>query len=435
VSGAKDRAGVERAPVFSRRAGWVADSPISSMMQKALSQPELVSLAAGFVDLHSLPVEAMRSAALSVLAELETARTALQYNATCGDPVLRGQVLERVLDADRAAVGGSRNTQELRTVPLERVVLTAGSNQLLYLIGEALLDPGDIVLCDSPTYFVFTGILRGMGARAIGIDSDAGGMRADALERELARLDAAGELDRVKAIYVMSYFDNPRSVTLSRERRAQIVRAARVRGRQPIYVIEDAAYRELRFTGDDLPSLFSEPDADQHVIYAGTFSKSFSPGVRVGYGILPESLIGAVLTLKGNLDFGSPNFSQRVVSEALRLGLVEPHVASLRTLYARKCEAMLAALDRELGNAATYQRPSGGLYVWLQLNEDIDTGPSGSLFEHALEEGMLYVPGEYCFPEAGNVSRSCMRLSFGVQSEERIDLGIRRLARAVARAR
>jgi 2-aminoadipate transaminase len=274
-----------------------------------------------------------------------------------------------------------------------------------------------------------------MGARAIGIDSDGGGMRADALERELARLEATGELDRVKAIYVMSYFDNPRSLTLSRERRAQIVRAARVRGRPPIYVIEDAAYRELRFSGDDLPSLFSEPDADEHVIYAGTFSKSFSPGMRVGFGILPASLVGPVLALKGNLDFGSPNFSQRIVSEALRLGLYEPHVASLRTLYARKCDAMLAALDRELGNAARYQRPNGGLYVWLQLNDDIDTGPRGSLFEHALEQGMLYVPGEYCFPDAADASRSSMRLSFGVQSEERIDLGITRLARAVAGAR
>ena len=197
-------------------------------------------------------------------------------------------------------------------------------------------------------------------------------------------------------------------------------------------MIEDAAYRELRFSGEDQPSLFSEPDSDAHVIYAGTFSKSFSPGVRVGFGILPESLVAPVLALKGNLDFGSPNFSQRLVSEALRLGLYEPHVAMLRALYARKRDAMLAALDREFGSSARYARPEGGLYVWLELGAGVDTGPNSALFARALEAGMLYVPGEYCFPDALRASRACMRLSFGVQTEERIDLGIARLARAVA---
>jgi 2-aminoadipate transaminase len=420
-----------RASPFSQRAGWVADSPISYLMTKALAHPELVSLAAGFVDLQSLPVDATRTAALELLSNPNAARVALQYNATSGDPALRAQVLERVLAQDAAAGGRARAAS---AVELDRVVLTAGSNQLLYLVCEALLDPGDIVLCDSPTYFVFTGMLRGMGARAIGIQSDAGGMRADALEAELARLDAAGELSRVKAIYAMSYFDNPRSVVLERARRPEIVRIAKAHSKHlPIYVIEDAAYRELRFSGEDLPSLWSEPDSDDWLIYAGTFSKSFSPGVRVGFGILPPALVAPVLALKGNLDFGSPNLSQRIVSEVLRLGLYEPHVAMLRALYTRKRDAMCAAIDRELAGAASYVRPEGGLYVWLQLNANVDTGPRGPLFGRALEEGMLYVPGEYCFPDAPRASRSCMRLSFGVQSEDRIGVGIACLARAIGR--
>jgi 2-aminoadipate transaminase len=403
-------------------------------MAKALAHPELVSLAAGFVDLHSLPVDATRTAALEMLADPENARIALQYNATSGDPRLRAQVAERVLALDAAAVGAARSARAPGSVDLDRVMLTAGSNQLLYLVAEALLDPGDIVLCDSPTYFVFTGLVRGMGARAIGIDSDAGGMRADALAAELSRIEAAGELARVKAIYVMSYFDNPRSVTIAPERRPQIVRIAKQRASAaPIYLIEDAAYRELRFTGEDLPSLFSEPETDDCVIYAGTFSKSFSPGVRVGFGILPPALVAPVLALKGNLDFGSPNLNQRLVSEVLRLGLYEPHVAMLRDLYARKRDAMCGAIDRELAGAACYERPEGGLYVWLKLAADVDTGPNGPLFAQALEEGMLYVPGEYCFPDPSRESRSCLRLSFGVQDEERIAAGIACLARAIAR--
>lgn len=418
---------------LSLRAGWAADSPISEMMHKALAYPELVSLAAGFVDQHSLPLEAARSAALSVLSDSEAGRSALQYNATGGDPVLRAQVLEHVLMQDRAALTRSRTAAPARAVPLERVLLTAGSNQLLYLLCEALLDPGDIVLCDAPTYFVFTGMLRQMGARAIGIEGDACGMRPEALEATLTALESEGQLPRVKAIYLMSYFDNPRSVTLAPERRARIVRAARNFSRSaPLYVIEDAAYRELRFGGEDPPSLFSEPDSDAHVIYAGTFSKSFSPGVRVGYGILPATLVAPVLALKGNLDFGSPNLSQRVVSEVLRLNLYEPHVAMLRALYAKKRDAMLAALTREFGDSARYACPEGGLYVWLELAKGFDTGPSSALFARALEAGVLYVPGEYCFPDASRASRNCMRLSFGVQAEERIDLGITRLARAVS---
>lgn len=416
---------------LSARAGRAAGAPIGYLMEKALANPELVSLAAGFVDQHSLPVDAARAAAHALLSHPDLARAALQYGTTSGCSTLRAQVLERVLAQDVAAGGSAPN------VALEQVVLTAGSNQLLYLLAEALLDPGDIVLCDAPTYFVFTGVLRALGARAIGIASDGEGMRIDALTEELARLRAAGEHGRVKAIYVMSYFDNPRSVSLSRPRRSELVRVARDHD-PPLYVIEDAAYRELRYRGDDLPSLLSEPGAAEHVIYAGTFSKSFSPGVRVGFGFLPEPLVAPVLSLKDNLDFGSPHLNQRIVSEAMRLGSYEPHVAALRAMYARKCASMVAALERELGSAARFTRPDGGLYVWLELAPELalDTGGRSRLFELALEEGVLFVPGEYCFPDANvTPSRSAMRLSFGVQSEARIALGIERLARAVARAR
>ncbi|HKU43948.1 MAG TPA: PLP-dependent aminotransferase family protein [Polyangiales bacterium] len=406
---------------LSQRAAQAAGQPIGYLMDKALAHPELISLAAGFVDQPSLPVEATRSAALALFDEQPEALAALQYGTLQGDATLRAQVLARVSEQDVAA-GGER-----RDVPLERVLLTAGSNQLLYLLCEALLDAGDIVVCDAPTYFVFTGIVQQMGARTVGVETDAGGMRIDALEATLASLPR----ERVKAIYAMSYFDNPRSVSLSRERRAALVRLARERG---LYVIEDAAYRELRYAGEDLPSLFSEPDADGCVVYTSTFSKSFSPGVRVGFGMLPQALCAPLAALKGNLDFGSPHLNQRLVSQALRLGLFDPHVAMLRARYAKKRDAMLAALDRELSDVAEYVRPDGGLYVWVRLRDAIDTGPEGPLFERALQEGVLYVPGTYFFPERATGSERCMRLSFGVQSEERIAAGIQKLARCVKKA-
>ena len=422
-----------RAPALSARARGAADPPISRLMHAALSRPELVSLAAGFVDQASLPVEATRGAIDGVLEDPACARAALQYGTTAGDLPLREQVLSRVLEQD----AHDERVPVARCVPRpEQVVLTAGSNQLLYLLAESLLDPGDIVLCQAPTYFVYLGILRTLGARAVGVRCDDAGLCCDELEATLLRLADSGELARVKAIYVMSYFDNPRSLSLPRERRAELIDIARRFARaQPIYIIEDAAYRELRFGGDDAASLRAH-DADGDIVaYTGTFSKAFAPGIRVGFGILPEALKQAVLDLKGNLDFGSPLFNQRIVSEALRRGLYEPHVAALRDVYARKLDAMVQALDTQLGQPglARYNRPQGGLYVWASLPRGIDTSVGAGLFERALDEGVLYVPGAYCYPEPDAEARRTVRLSFGVQSEARIAEGVERLARALRR--
>jgi 2-aminoadipate transaminase len=416
---------------WSRRALAVADSPISGLMRRALEQPELISLAAGFVDQASLPVEATHSAALALLSDPEAARAALQYGSTAGHGELRDQVLALVLAQDAAAMSG--------VVPAsrpdrEQVVLTAGSNQILALLADALLDPGDCVLCDDPTYFVFAGLVQSVGARCVGIASDEHGMRSDALAAELARQAAAGTLERVKAIYVMSYFDNPRGVSLAAERRAALVALAQEYSRkQRLYIIEDAAYRELRFEGADVPSLRAHDASGETVIYAGTFSKSFAPGVRVGYGIFPQALARVVLALKGYRDFGSPHLNQCLVSRVLSLGLYAPHVALLRAVYARKAECMLRALDAEIAplGVCRYQRPKGGLYVWLELPQRLDTSEQGELFAHALALGVLYVPGAYCFGAQSEDTRSHMRLSFGVQSEERIGAGIARLARVI----
>jgi len=423
---------------LSERARRVGPSPIGGLMVRALEQPELISLAAGFVDQASLPVEAARSAALSALAEPEAARAALQYGTTAGDPQLREQIARAIAEADVAAMkdassAGAEHPAPLNTPRADHMLITAGSNQILALLAEALLDPGDVILCDAPTYFVFTSIVKGLAGRCIGIAADEHGMQLSALEAELERHAQRGQLHRIKAVYVMSYFDNPRGVSLAGQRRAELVRlVARYSHDRPIYVIEDAAYRELRYEGADLPSLFAYDAAQELVIYTGTFSKSFAPGVRVGYGVFPPELLQVMLALKTNLDFGSPYLNQRLVSHALSNGLYEPHVALLRSVYGRKAACMLDALEAErprLGDAR-WLRPRGGMYVWLELPAHVDTGEHGRLFARACELGVLYVPGEACFPE-GTASRSSMRLSFGVQSEARIAEGIAKLVRAI----
>ncbi len=397
----------------------------------ALARPELISLAAGFVDQQSLPVAETLKAVEHLLADAKQARAALQYGTNAGYLPLREAVLARYLAAD-----GSHSIAP--RPPIEHVLLTAGSNQLLHLVGEVLFDPGDLVLCAAPSYFVYLGLVAGLGVKSVGIAIDENGMIPESVEEELARREKAGELHRVKAIYITSYFDNPSTVTLSLERRAAIVEIAKrwSRGRT-IYVIDDAAYRDLRYAGDDLPSLRASDAEGDTVIVAETFSKSFSPGIRVGWGILPPALVGPVATQKANIDFGSPNFNQHLMATVMEQGLFEPHVAALRSSYREKLSAMLAAMDEHLGciEGAAWRRPHGGLYVWLRVPPGIDTGPNGSLITHAMDEGMLYVPGEYCYPAEGQPRRSDqIRLSFGVQTPENIRRGIAALARALHRS-
>jgi 2-aminoadipate transaminase len=414
---------------LSRRAFRAGgETVVSTLMAKTLAHPELVSLAAGFVDHQTLPVDLSHQALEAIWADPERARTALQYGTTIGHPPLRDAVLQRALRAD------GRTADELG-LSVDQVVISAGSNQLLFLVADTLLDPGDIVLCGAPAYFVFLGILGNLGARARGVDCDQHGIIPEALEEQLARLDATGELGRVKMVYVTTYYDNPSGVTVPADRRAELVEIVqRWSRRGKIYLAEDAAYRELRYYGEDTPSLRAFDPQGETVIHTGTFSKSFSPGIRVGWGFLPRELLGPVLAQKGHVDFGSPNFSQCLMAAVLELGLFDGHVQRLQNAYRKKIDAVLEAADQFLGDigGVEWVRPTGGLYVWLRLPEAIDTGFSGPLFNPAVEEGVLYVPGEYCYPTDGaEPKRNRLRLSFGIQSCESIRRGMEALGRAL----
>jgi 2-aminoadipate transaminase len=410
----------------SRRARAAAGQPISQLMSRALDNPDLISLAAGFVDGANLPRTAVQQAMTVLFSDAQAARAALQYGSTPGHHVLRELLRDRMQQAD-----GLQDA-----IALDQIVVTAGSNQLLHLVSECLLEPGDIVLCASPTYLVYMGLLAGLEARAVGVASDAQGMIPQALDQRLYKIDAAGDLARVKAIYLVPYFDNPVGATMPVDRRIAVVELAKRWSRcQRIHVISDEAYRELRYWGDDIPSLRAYDDSGDTVVVAGTFSKSFSPGIRVGWGVLPRHLIQPVCDMKGNVDFGSPNFNQHVMTNVLQQGLLEPHIAELRQSYRCKLNAMLDAAHEFLCplEGVNWHRPSGGLYVWLELPEWADAGLDSRLFQRSIQEGVLYVPGEYGYPSEGEPVRcNRIRLSFGVQSCEKIREGVEKLARAIA---
>lgn len=417
----------ETPPVmFSRRAYCAREQAISFLMQQAVENSQVISLAAGLVDFATLPVAEARSAAADLLAADGLARQALQYGTTPGADDVRQSILRHFARQEHIDPAKSG-------LDIERVVLTTGSQQLLSLICEVLLDPYDICLVADPTYFVFIGNLNGVAARPFGVGADEEGMQPDALERTLQRLDADGQLDRVKLIYLVSYYDNPRGVSLSAERRAEIVAIARRWSRnQRILLLEDAAYRELRYDGPELPSVWSCDASSEYVIYTQTFSKSFSPGLRVGFGILPRDLVRPVSDRKGNEDFGSANFNQRLIARILESNHYERHVADVRAGYTVKRDAMLAAADEFFSDipGVTWLRPSGGLYVWMSLPEHIATGFESPLFAEATRRcGVMYVPGELSY--AAGRPNNQMRLSFGVQTPDGIREGMRRLSQAV----
>ena len=401
-----------------------APPPISWLMQTALARPKLISLAAGFTDNETLPVGFSRQLLNEILRTPKTGRPALQYGTTTGDEKLRQLTAAHLQKLD----GGPD-----RAHAPERILITGGSQQLLYLTLEALCDEGDLVLVEDPTYFVFLSILQSRGLRARGVKLERDGIDLAQLEKILTQLKQSGQLRRLKALYLVTYFQNPTgaTTTLAKKRAALTLlkKFERAAG-HPIYLIEDAAYRELRFDHDaDVPTALTLPGARDRVIYAGTYSKPFATGVRVGFGILPEPVYTAVLRIKGNHDFGTASLLQHLLARALATGTYDRQVAKARKNYARKAAVMRRALAEHFPAAVEIWAAGGGLYFWARLPKGISAGVNSKIFQAALQHNVLYVPGELCYADdsARRKPANELRLSFGNASVENIRTGIRRL--------
>ncbi|MCE9531602.1 MAG: PLP-dependent aminotransferase family protein [Planctomycetes bacterium] len=417
---------------FSGRSNRTPESPISYFMEQAIENPNLISLAAGLVDTDSLPVKAVADTMARLFADPQTGKAALQYGTTQGYTLLREKILQHVCNLDGVK-------PEQLNLTAQDVVVSTGSQQLLYLLSEILLDPGDIVITEAPSYFVYHSVLASGDVRVLTVPMDEEGMQTEELARLLEQLDRAGELHRVKLLYVVDYFQNPSGRSLSPERRKELLNIVRrYQDRQRILILEDAAYRELRFEGDDWRSIKSHDTGNEFVIYAGTFSKPCAPGLKTGYALLPSELIEPLLRLKGNHDFGSNNLSQYVLNALIENGAYHEQVRYLAGVYRQKRDAMLEALEREFSDlpGTHWTSPRGGMFVWLTLPEDINAGPSGKLLKECIREGVIYVPGEFGHVgKPGTRPTNEARLSYGDASIEKIHEGIKRLRRAVETVR
>ena len=405
-----------------------SEPPISWLMKQALQRPGLISLAAGFTDNPTLPVRET-GAIVEGLLRGKKGQPHLQYGTTPGDTRLRQLTAARLAHLD------NRSAKTAAYAP-DRLLITHGSQQLLYILSEILFDPGDLVLVEDPSYFVYLGIMQSHGIRGRGIRLEADGIDLAQLEATLNQLQQAGELPRLKALYLVSYHSNPAGITTSATKKAaalKLLRRYEKAAGHPIYLIEDAAYRELRFAGEDTPSALSLDRRADRVVYTSTFSKPFATGVRVGFGLLPEPLLTAALRVKGNHDFGTANFLQQILTQALANGSYETQVTKLRRRYARKAKAMTQACAAHFPDAVQWVNPTGGLYVWARLPAKVRSGLKSALFEAAMRHKVLYVPGSlcYCDDTTRRKPNRELRLSYGNASLKEIEEGIARLGRVL----
>jgi 2-aminoadipate transaminase len=352
----------------------------------------------------------------------QTALCALQYGSTAGDESLRDWSLRRLEKRDRLPPG---------SLPNDRAVIGNGSQQLLSLITEILCDPGDIVLIEDPTYFVYLGIIESCGIEAVPF------VGTDELKRRLDQLKREGKIDRVKLAYFVSYFRNPTGTSLSfDEKRQAAVILRQFETSSPIYLLEDAAYRDLRFQGDDTASFVALDPSLERTIYTATYTKPFATGLKVGFAVAPEPLVRPILRFKGNEDFGTSHFDQQILLRAVRSGAYEKHLDEIASVYRRKAAVMESSLQEHFPEKSSWGVPAGGLYFWVSLPPTTHCGVESVIFQKSLDADVLYVPGELCYCQSTlrPKPKNQMRLSFGSASEDQIREGIQRLGEVLKKS-
>lgn len=386
---------------LARRMTRMPPSAVREIL-KVAEQPDVLSFAGGLPAPELFPVEAIAEAHAEVLAR--EGRAALQYSTTEGFGPLREWVVARL--ARRGIRAG-----------VDQVLITNGSQQGIDLVARTLLDPGDVVAVESPSYLAALQTFSGCEATFAPVASDDDGMDVD----DLARVFAARP---PRLVYLVPEFQNPKGTTLSRERRAALLQLCQA---HRVPVLEDNPYGELRFRGEAPPPLAALDDTGI-VIHLGTFSKTLAPGMRLGWLVASRELVRAITIVKQAADLHTATLAQRAAAALLTRFDYDAHLTTLRRVYGERCVAMLAALDRHLPSGTRWTRPDGGLFVWAEL-------PSGlradDLFAEALREKVAFVPGSAFFPDAPRYET--LRLNYSNRPAELIEEGIARLGRVVAR--
>jgi 2-aminoadipate transaminase len=396
---------IERyAGLFASRTKVMKSSAMRDLMA-VTARPEIISLAGGLPDTSTFPPDTFAAVAQRIATE--SCAKALQYGPTEG--------LEETKDCI-AEVMGAEGMQ----VDAEDMLVTTGGQQVIDLVTKTLIDPGDVVVAEGPTYPGAASVFTSYQADLVQIDMDADGMRVDLLEDTLDRLDREGR--RPKFIYTVPSFQNPAGVTMSAPRRQRLVEVAHER---ELLVLEDNPYGLLRYEGEPPTPLLSL-DGGIYVMYLGTFSKILSPGIRLGWVVAPPPVLEKINLGKQAADLCTSTLSQLMVQAYFAEGRWRDYVESLTEIYRARRDTMLDALADHFPPQAEWTRPSGGLFIWATLPDFIDTT---DLLARALHENVAFVPGEAAFLDGRG--RSSMRLNFSGSGEEAIREGIRRIGEVV----
>jgi 2-aminoadipate transaminase len=397
---------IERyAGLFAKRTRHMRSSAMRDLME-ITARPEVISLAGGLPDTSSFPVETF--SAITARIARDSCASALQYGPTEGSTNTKECIVE-VMKAE-----GMR-------ADVDDIVVTTGGQQVIDLVTKTLIDPGDVVICEAPTYPGAVPTFSSYEADVIQIEMDSDGMRVDLLEETLERLDREGR--RPKFIYTVPTFQNPAGVTLSAPRRSRLVEIARER---ELLVLEDNPYGLLRYEGEPLPPLYAL-DGGEYVIYLGTFSKILSPGIRLGWVTAPGPVLSKIKLGKQAADLCSSSLTQQFVELYFETGNWLGYVQDLCGVYRQRRDAMLDALAEFFPREAEWTQPGGGLFIWATLPDFIDTG---DLLAKALrEERVAFVPGSAAYVDGRG--GSSMRLNFSGANVDGIVEGVRRIGKVV----
>ncbi|AOS66189.1 aminotransferase-like domain-containing protein [Actinoalloteichus hymeniacidonis] len=382
----------------ARTAGMTA-SEIRALFAVA-SRPEVVSLAGGMPNLSALPMDSLATEVARLVAE--DGQVAFQYGSAQGVPELREQITEVM------ALEG------IRAHP-DDVVVTVGSQMALDTVTRIFCDPGDVVLAEAPSYVGALGSFSAYQAEVVHVAMDDDGLIPDALRAALEAVHSAGK--RVKFLYTIPNFHNPAGVTMAVERRAEVLEIC---ARHNVLVLEDNPYGLLGFDDQTYPALRSMDE--ENVVYLGSFSKTFAPGLRVGWALAPHAVREKLVLASESATLCPPTFNQLLVSRYLATHDWQGQVKTYREVYSERRDAMLSALEQYMPPGCTWTKPDGGFYVWLTVPEGVDTK---AMLPRAVTQRVAYVSGT-AFHGDGFGSRQ-MRLSFCYPTPERIHEGVRRL--------
>lgn len=394
---------------YALRTEGMGSSVIRELL-KLTEQPDVISFAGGLPAPEMFPVEEFKQASDKVLAEFGA--KALQYGATEGYFPLRSLIVQQMA---RYGIHAKE----------DNVLLTSGSQQALDMIGRLLINPGDKVLTESPTYLGALQAWSAYQARYVTVPIDQDGMRTELLEEALR--------SGPKFMYILPNFQNPGGVTLALERRMKLVQMADHYG---IPLVEDDPYGQLRYSGEHLPPLvvldhehLESRASDGHgyfegnVIYTSTFSKTLAPGLRLGWIVAPVEVIKRCVQAKQGMDLHTSSFVQMVAYEVAKDGFLEQHVRRIRQVYAHRRDVMLAAMERYFPEEVQWTRPAGGLFLWAWMPEGMD---AAALLKVAVDtQRVAFVPGHAFYPDGQG--KNTMRLNFSNAAPEMIEEGIRRL--------